>query len=215
MPLRLRRHDGPASCKRTDGSIQVICRLFLNPVGEIDPQHLVGENPLGQHPAVGVVLSRAEGASPRGLVPPVDYADNRGVRAFPCRLVGHNRAWRSARLDRVPGWNAAVTADFGSGLISSNGGLVLLREAELRLRLADTLAGSMRDRRDPATVPGSESLPPVPGRLALIPLAFRSAVGGAAHRPPSRRAPLPWRFDSRDGGLSFGGGWREVLPWRR
>ena len=45
-----------------------------------------------------------------------------------------------------------VTADFGGGLISFDGGLVLLREAERRLRLADTLAGSMRDRRDPATV---------------------------------------------------------------
>ena len=45
-----------------------------------------------------------------------------------------------------------VTAGFDGGLISSDGGLVLLREAERRLRLADTLAGSMRDRRDPATV---------------------------------------------------------------
>ena len=45
-----------------------------------------------------------------------------------------------------------MTADFGGGLISSDGGLVLLREAERRLRLADTLAGSMRDRRDPASV---------------------------------------------------------------
>ena len=45
-----------------------------------------------------------------------------------------------------------VTAGFDGGLISSDGGLVLLREAERRLRLADTLAGSMRDRRDPASV---------------------------------------------------------------
>ena len=45
-----------------------------------------------------------------------------------------------------------VTAGFDGGLISSDGGLVLLREAERRLRLADTLAGSMRDRRDPALV---------------------------------------------------------------
>ena len=45
-----------------------------------------------------------------------------------------------------------VTADFDGGLISSDGGVVLLREAERRLRLAETLAGSMRDRRDPATV---------------------------------------------------------------
>ena len=45
-----------------------------------------------------------------------------------------------------------VTADFDGGLISSDGGVVLLREAERRLGLADTLAGCMRDRRDPATV---------------------------------------------------------------
>ncbi len=45
-----------------------------------------------------------------------------------------------------------VTADFGGGLISSDGGLVLLREAERRLRLADTLAGSIREWRDPALV---------------------------------------------------------------
>ena len=45
-----------------------------------------------------------------------------------------------------------VTAGFDGGLISSDGGVVLLREAERRLRLAETLAGSMRDRRDPATV---------------------------------------------------------------
>ena len=37
-----------------------------------------------------------------------------------------------------------VTADFEGGLISSDGGLVLLREAERRLRLADTLAGKVR-----------------------------------------------------------------------
>ena len=45
-----------------------------------------------------------------------------------------------------------VSAGFEGGPISSDGGPVLLREAERRLRLADTLAGSMGDRRDPATV---------------------------------------------------------------
>ena len=34
-----------------------------------------------------------------------------------------------------------VTADFSGGLISSDGGLVLLREAERRLDLAEALAG--------------------------------------------------------------------------
>ena len=34
-----------------------------------------------------------------------------------------------------------VTADFAGGLISSDGGLVLLREAERRLGLSEALAG--------------------------------------------------------------------------
>ena len=45
-----------------------------------------------------------------------------------------------------------VTAAFDAGLISSDGGLVLLREAEHRLGLADTLAGCIRDRRNQALV---------------------------------------------------------------
>ena len=45
-----------------------------------------------------------------------------------------------------------VTADFGGGLISSNGGLVLLRGAVRRLGLAETLAGCIREWRDSATV---------------------------------------------------------------
>ena len=45
-----------------------------------------------------------------------------------------------------------VTADFGGGLISSDGGLVLLREAERRLGLAQTLAGCIREWRNPALV---------------------------------------------------------------
>ena len=45
-----------------------------------------------------------------------------------------------------------VTVDLEGGLISSDVGLVPLREAERRLRLADSLAGCMRDRRVLATV---------------------------------------------------------------
>ena len=45
-----------------------------------------------------------------------------------------------------------VTADFGGGLISSDGGLVLLREAERRLGLAGALAGCIREWRDPERV---------------------------------------------------------------
>ena len=45
-----------------------------------------------------------------------------------------------------------MTADFAGGLLSSDGGLVLLREAERSLRLAEALADCIRDWRDPALV---------------------------------------------------------------
>jgi hypothetical protein len=45
-----------------------------------------------------------------------------------------------------------VTAAFDGGLISSDGGLLLLREVERRCGLADLLAGCIRDRRDPVLV---------------------------------------------------------------
>ena len=45
-----------------------------------------------------------------------------------------------------------VTAALDGGLISSDGGLVLLREEERRLGLANLLAACLRDRRDSAPV---------------------------------------------------------------
>ena len=45
-----------------------------------------------------------------------------------------------------------VSAAFDGGLISSDGGLVLLRGVERRLRLAETLAGCIRDRRNQALI---------------------------------------------------------------
>ena len=45
-----------------------------------------------------------------------------------------------------------ATADFAGGLISSDGGLVLLRGAERRLGLAEALAGCIREWRDPERV---------------------------------------------------------------
>ena len=45
-----------------------------------------------------------------------------------------------------------VTVGFDGGLISSDGDLFLLREAELRLGLADTLEGCVRDWPDPSLV---------------------------------------------------------------
>ena len=45
-----------------------------------------------------------------------------------------------------------MTADFKDGLISSDSGVVLLREAERWLGLVETLAGCIRVWRDPALV---------------------------------------------------------------
>ena len=45
-----------------------------------------------------------------------------------------------------------VSAAFDGGLISSDGGLVLLRETERSLGLAETLAGCIRDRRNQVQV---------------------------------------------------------------
>lgn len=45
-----------------------------------------------------------------------------------------------------------LTVGFDGGRLSSNGGLVLLREAERRTGIADRLAGAMRDKRDPTRI---------------------------------------------------------------
>ena len=73
-----------------------------------------------------------------------------------------------------------VSAAFDGGLISSDGGLVLLREAERRLRLAETLAGCIRDRRNQAQV--VHALPAM--------LRFRTlAIACGRKRNPRRRWP--------------------------
>ena len=60
-----------------------------------------------------------------------------------------------------------VTADFGGGLISSDGGLVLLRAAEQRLGLAEVLAGCIREWRDPERVVHT---PPAMLRVRMFPI---------------------------------------------
>jgi hypothetical protein len=45
-----------------------------------------------------------------------------------------------------------LTAGFDGGSLSSDGGLLLLREAERRLGIANRLSGAIRDRRDPSRV---------------------------------------------------------------
>lgn len=49
-----------------------------------------------------------------------------------------------------------LTVDFGGGRLSSNGGLLLLREADRRLGVSERIAEAMRDRRDSARVVHSD-----------------------------------------------------------
>ena len=79
-----------------------------------------------------------------------------------------------------------VTAAFDGGLISSDGGLVLLREAERRLGLADTLAGCIRDRRNQAQVVHA---------LAAM-LRFRMLAIAWLHRLRRDRGPFVRRLHS-------------------
>ena len=45
-----------------------------------------------------------------------------------------------------------LTATFDAGRLSSDGGLIVLREIEMRLGLAETIVGPLRDARDPTRV---------------------------------------------------------------
>ena len=62
----------------------------------------------------------------------------------------------SRPLPRVPGLSLvqgkAVIARFDGGRLSSEGGLLVLREVERRLGLADRLAACLKDRRAPEKV---------------------------------------------------------------
>jgi hypothetical protein len=46
----------------------------------------------------------------------------------------------------------SLTATFDAGRLSSDGGLIVLREIATRLRLAETITGPLRDDRDPTRV---------------------------------------------------------------
>jgi len=46
----------------------------------------------------------------------------------------------------------SLTATFDAGRLSSDGGLIVLREIERRLSLADTITGPLRDLRDPTRI---------------------------------------------------------------
>ncbi|MCF6199157.1 MAG: IS1380 family transposase [Hyphomicrobiaceae bacterium] len=48
--------------------------------------------------------------------------------------------------------NREITARFDGGALSSNGGVLVLRELEHQLRFADMIAGCMSDKRDPNSI---------------------------------------------------------------
>jgi hypothetical protein len=57
-----------------------------------------------------------------------------------------------ASLDLPAVRRKKLTVSFDGGQLSSDGGLLLLREAERRLGIAGRLAGALRDRRDPVRI---------------------------------------------------------------
>jgi hypothetical protein len=57
-----------------------------------------------------------------------------------------------ASLDLPAVRRKKLTVSFDGGQLSSDGGLLLLREAERRLGIAGRLAGAIRDRRDPMRI---------------------------------------------------------------
>src|SRR5882757_2902833 len=81
--------------------------------------------------------------------------------------------------------NKKVTAAFGGGRLTSNGGVMLLAMAERRLGLADNLARVFPDRRDPTRVVQS-----------LVDI-FRARIG--------RRSSFPSPLSQRAGGSTLPG----------
>ena len=53
-------------------------------------------------------------------------------------------------LSRFP--NKPLTATFDAGRLSSDGGVIVLREIAARLGLAETITGPLFDKRDPSRV---------------------------------------------------------------
>ena len=124
-----------------------------------------------------------------------------------------------------------VTADFAGGLISSDGGLVLLRAAERRLGLAEALAGCIREWRDPERV--VHTLPAMLRfRMFAIACGYEDADDcdalrgrsplqagggpGAGERPrpvfPAHHEPSGERALARRGGAHDGRPGRRLLP---
>ena len=82
----------------------------------------------------------------------------------------------------------SVVATFDGGLLSSDGGVLMLREVEQRLRIADRFAGWIEDQRAPDQIARSRRHHPLP------PLDDRRRLRGRQRRQRSSR-----RSDIQDG----------------
>ena len=69
-----------------------------------------------------------------------------------------------------------VVAKFDGGLLSSNGGVLVLREVEQRLRVADRLAACMVDPRAPDLITSNSNSPCLPVFILRSVFRFRGAV---------------------------------------
>ena len=62
-----------------------------------------------------------------------------------------------------------VVAEFDGGLLSSDGGIFVLREVEQRLRVADRLAACIKDPRSPALISHTRTKPVAQRAAWLMP----------------------------------------------
>lgn len=76
----------------------------------------------------------------------------------------------------------SLTATFDAGRLSSDGGLVVLREIEARLRLAETITSPLGDDRDPTRVRHSYA-EMARARMLMMPPATRTATTSTTCAP--------------------------------
>lgn len=94
----------------------------------------------------------------------------------------HVGADEKSRLDPLrssaPIAGKSIVAKFDGGLLSSDGGVPVLREVEQRLRVADPLAGRIEDPRD---LPTARSAMPMPPRHCYAWVSVRIAELSTVH----------------------------------
>jgi hypothetical protein len=79
----------------------------------------------------------------------------------------------------------SLTATFDAGRLSSDGGLIVLREIAVRLGLAQAITARLRDERDPTRVQHSYA-EMVQARILMIAAGYETATT-STHCAPIRR----------------------------